>query len=218
MKNLWKFLVPILFLSSCNLQQDYHFETNGEVKMNIILDMSAFLKNMPQGSENTNFSNIKDSIKSSGIEDSLEQYGLSKFEMNFDTTKQVFTSTMAFKNISYFEKFMNKNRTENLQPISIEFTSSKFVVNNASTLISSTLLQSMSSENTNEADNSTFSGIDIDNFITFTTTYHFPYQVEKFTSEKSNGMLSENRKSIIFNNKWSDFKASEQGNFEVYFK
>ena len=93
-----KLLVVSLLISSCAIEQDYFFDKSGEVKMDVGVDMSALFKSMPPGSDDKGLGNIKDSIDANtDLKDSMEQFGITKFEMDFDTSTYKLTSNMIFK-------------------------------------------------------------------------------------------------------------------------
>ena len=213
MLKILNFLIPVILLSSCAIDQEYYFEKNGEVKMDVAVDMSSLFKNLPPG-EDSGLGNIKDSISSStDIQDSLEQYGIKKFDMDFDTTTYKLSTHMLFKDLKYLEKFMNKDRSEDLKPIEIKFSSSKFSVKNCASLIPDEMLQGLNESNDKNED------MDMSKFFTFKTTYHFPYSVDNYKSESGKGLLSEDKKSITFENSYEEFTNKDfNGDLEVNFK
>lgn len=211
---IYSIIIGLIF-TSCAIQQDYYFEKNGEVKMDISVDMSALFTSLPAGGDNKDFGNIKDSINAQNdIKDSMEHYGITQFDIDFDTTSYKLTSAITFKNIDYFEKFMNKDRDENLKPIKVEFSSSTFSVKNCASLISTEMLKGLGETQKESND----SGMDMSSFFTFKTTYHFPYKVKNFTSASGKGKLDENKKSISFDNTLSEFTDDNySGDLQVNF-
>ena len=183
--------------------------------MDIGVDMSALFKSLPSGSDDNGLANIKDSIDANtDIKDSMEQYGISNFEVDFDTNTYKLTSIMTFKNLEYFEKFMNKDRDESLKPIEVDFSSSSFSVKNCASLMSDEMLKGIGESQKNSEE-----GMDMSKFFSFKTTYHFPYEVKKFNSSTGKGMLSEDKKSISFENSLDEFTDEKfNADLEVSFK
>lgn len=212
MLKIVKLIFPLIIFSSCAIEQDYFFEKNGEVKMNVGVDMSSLFQSLPSDKEN-GLGNIKDSISANtDIQDSLEQYGITKFEIDFDTNKYLLTSNMVFKNLDYFQKFMNKDREEGLKPIEVKFSSSNFSVKNCASLIPDEMLKGLNNSDKENED------MDMSKFFTFKTTYHFPYEVDSFKSQSGKGLLSEDKKSISFENSIDEFTDSNfNGDLEVKF-
>ena len=217
MIRVFKVLFLGMILSSCAIEQDYFFEKNGEVKMDVGVDMSSLFKSMPSSAGDNGLGNIKDSIDANtDIKDSLKEFGITKFEMDFDTNTYKLTSNMVFKDLKHFEKFMNKDRDEKLKPIKVDFSSSKFSVKNCASLISDEMLKGLG-ESTEGQEG--MGDMDMSQFFSFKTTYHFPYQIKDFKSASGKGMLSENKKSISFENTLSEFTDENyNGDLDVSFK
>ena len=211
-------LIPIILLSSCEIDQDYHFKENGEVDMNINVDMSGFYKSMPPGTDKKGMGNIKDSINSNiDIQDSLKQYGITKFEMDFDTNTYILKSDMVFKDLKYFNSFMNKDRADSLKPIIVEFSSAKFSVKNCASLMSNELLKGLGNDEPKPESNLS-DDMDMGKFFKFKTTYHFPYKVKNYKSATGKGLLSEDKKSISFENSIDEFSDDKfSGDLDVEF-
>lgn len=185
--------------------------------MDIGVDMSAMFKSLPAGGGDNGLGNIKDSIDTNtDLKDSMEQFGITKFEMDFDTSTYKLTSNMIFKNLEYFNKFMNKDRAENLKPIKVGFSTSNFSVKNCASLISDEMLKGLGDSQKGDEG---MGDMDMSKFFTFKTTYHFPYEVKKFKSAIGKGSLSEDQKSISFDNTLDEFTDEKyNGDLEVSFK
>ena len=211
-----KFILPILILSSCAINQDYYFEKNGSVKMDVGIDMSQLIAQMPKKDEFSamDFSNMKDSLNANGTIDSLKQNGVSEVNFSFDTNTNIMKFDMFFDNMKSFSNYMNHDRDEKLKPIEVVFSKKSFGVKNCSSLISKDMLDAF-----NKGGDETTEGMDMDNFFKFNTTYHFPYEVDTYKSESGKGMLSEDKKSITFDNTMSEISDSKyNGDITVKFK
>ena len=59
MLKIIKFILPLLIMTSCAINQDYYFEKNGAVKMDVGIDMSQLMSQMPPSGDNSSmdFSN-----------------------------------------------------------------------------------------------------------------------------------------------------------------
>ena len=209
------FSIGLLFLSSCAIQQDYYFEKNGEVKMDLEVDMSMLFSQLPSN-EMGGLNSIQDSINANtDIQDSLEEHGVKEFKMEFDTTTHKLVTKVVFEDMKAFTHFMNEDRDKKLKPIDVNFNSSKFTVKNSGALMSNEMLDGLKgSSKGNE-------GMDMDmsKFFTFKTAYHFPYEIDTYTYQGGESMLSEDKKSISFNNLFEDFTNEDyRGDMEVKFK
>lgn len=212
-----KYLFLGIILSSCAIEQDYFFEKKGEVKMNIAIDMGSLFKNLPSDGGNNGLGNIEDSIEANtDIRDSMSEFGITDFEVEFDTATHKLFTNMTFKNMKYFKRFMNKDRDEKLKPIEIDFSSSKFSVKNCAALISDEMLKGLGDSQKGKEG---IGDMEMSSFFTFKTTYHFPYQVKEFKSASGKGFISEDKKSIFFNNTLDEFSDEKfNGDLEVFFK
>lgn len=216
MFKILKFIIPLIFLSSCAINQDYYFEKNGNVKMDVGIDMSQLLAQIPQtdGSTAMDFSKMEDSLKTNGSLDSLKQNGVSEVNFSYDSNTNVMKFDMLFDDIKSFSKYMNHDRDKELKPIEVLFNKKSFGVKNCSSLISQEMLDAFSKEGDGATE-----GMDMDNFFKFNTTYHFPYEVDSYKSESGKGMLSEDKKSITFDNTMSEITDKKyNGDITVKFK
>ena len=185
--------------------------------MDIGIDMSSLAQNLPNTDGKNGLGSIKDSIDANtDLKDSLKEFGVTDFEMDYDTTTHKLAVNMAFIDLKYFNKFMNKDRDEKLEPIMVKFSPSSFSVKNCASLISDEMLKGLGDTQKGQEGSD---GLDMSKFFTFKTTYHFPYAVKDYKSASGNGMLSEDKKSISFNNNLDDFtNDSFNGDLEVNFK
>lgn len=211
---LFKFLFPLIILTSCAIEQEYFFQENGEVKMDVGINMSQLMKSMPpgDGDDKMDFSKLKDSLKSSDIMDSLKEYGITDFDISFDSTTYVMATSMTFKDLKSFNDYMNKNLPDSIEPVKLIFDKKSFSIKNGASLISNDILGEM---NKGGAETE---GMDMSSFMTFKTTYHFPYEI-KNVNYKGESKIGEDGKSLIFDNVLDDFTNQEyfQG-FKITFK
>ena len=213
---VFKYLLILVVLSSCTIEQDYFFEKNGKVDMDVNIDMSRLFQSIPSGGP-TDLANIQDSIDAnSDIKDSLKLYGISDFTMNFDTNTYKMLIGMSFKDMKSLNKFMNKDREESQKPIEVAFSKTNFSVKNCASLISNDVLEGLNKNKEGSEDNPE---MDMSKFFTFKTTYHFPYEVKEFKSASGKGNLKEDKKSISFDNTLDEFTDDTyNGDLDVTFK